>query len=99
MTGEDRNAVSETKIALIELDPERLALEMLEPAMPQEAVPVLADPGSDRRLAQVAPGFLALDPLEPLGFLFAALVQTQTGSRSRSRDRPLGYTQPSRPPS
>jgi hypothetical protein len=37
---------------------------------------MLADPGSDSRLSQVAPGLLALDPLETLSFFLTALMQT-----------------------
>ena len=70
----------QTEITMIELDPERLTLEVLEPAMSQEATPVLADPRPDGRLAQVTPRLLAFDPLELQGFFFGALLETHTTS-------------------
>ena len=89
----------EPEIALIELDPERIALEVLEPAVSQEAVPVLADPGADGCLTQVMPGFLTFDPLELQGFFFCALVETHAASGRVIHDRILCYdTQTSRPP-
>ena len=66
----------EPEIALIELDPERLALKVLEPAVSQEPVPVLADPHANGHLAQVMPCLFTFDPLELQGFFFSALVQT-----------------------
>src|SRR5262245_60163379 len=72
-------APQQPEVPLVQLDPERLTLEMLQPSMPEEAIPVLADPGPDGRLTQVPAGLLALDPLEPLGLFLTALVQTQPG--------------------
>ena len=67
---------------MIELDPERLALKVFEPAVSQKPTPVLADPHPDGHLTQVAPGFLTLDPLVTQGFFFSALVKTHaTGGR------------------
>src|SRR5206468_1052121 len=58
----------------VELDPEALALKVLDPPRPQVAGPVLLHPPPDRPLAQIVTGLLALDPLVPVLFLQAFLV-------------------------
>ena len=78
---EDWKAVRRSPKSLrIEFDPERLALKMLQPAMSQEATPVLADPRSDRQLTQVVPGFLTFNPFELQCFFFGALMEAHTTS-------------------
>ena len=89
----------EAEIVMIELDPERLALKMLEPAVPQEASPVLADPRADGRLTQIMPGFLTFNPFELQCFFFGALMETHTTSGRVVHDGYRVYdTQTSRPP-
>ena len=68
------------EISMIELDPEGLALEMLQPAMSQKSAPVLADPRADGSLTQIMPCLLAFDPFVLQGFFFGALMQTHTTS-------------------
>src|SRR5438477_6210904 len=67
-------ALQQAEVAAVQLDPEALALEVLDPAGAQEAPPVTADPVPDGRFAQVVAGFLALNPLELLRFLLAVHV-------------------------
>jgi len=66
---------------MIEFDPERPTLKVLEPTIPEEPVPMLADPTADGPLAQVSSGLLALDPLVTLGFDRATVVNAETGTR------------------
>jgi hypothetical protein len=63
------------KVGLLKFEPESLALKVLDPALPQEPIPVLADPKPDCLLAQVPPGFLALNPLESMRFLLTTSLQ------------------------
>jgi hypothetical protein len=74
-------SLQEPEIIVVEFDPERPTLKVLEPAVPQEPVPVLADPTADGPLAQVASGLLALDPLVALGFDRATVVNAETSTR------------------
>jgi hypothetical protein len=59
---------------------------MFEPAVPQKSIPVLADPPANGRLAQVAAGLLALNPLEPLRFLFAASMKAHPAFGGKRRN-------------
>ncbi len=52
--------------------------------MPQESIPVPPDPSPDGCFAQVATGFLAFDPLEPLRLFLAALVETHPSRSGES---------------
>src|SRR5205823_10679693 len=61
--------LEEAEVAAVEFNPEAFALQVFQPACPQVAPPVTLHPAADGRLAQIAPGFLALDPLELEGFL------------------------------
>ncbi len=75
----------QSEIALVELDPERLALEMFEPAMSQEPIPVLADPPANGRLTQIAAGLFTFDPLVPLRFFFPTSMETHPGFGGKLR--------------
>src|SRR4051812_30240059 len=59
--------LQQAEVSPIQFDPVDAALQVLDPASPQEADPVVPDPVADGRLAQVLPGLLALDPLVALG--------------------------------
>ena len=48
---------------------------MLEPAVTEEAIPVLADPDPDRMIAQVLAFLLAQDPLEALRLFLPTSLQ------------------------
>src|SRR3954452_19691885 len=54
--------LQQAEVPPIQLDPEDAALQVLDPAPPQEAEPVVADPVAEGGLAQVVPGLLTLDP-------------------------------------
>src|SRR4051812_21293222 len=56
-------ALQEAEVAAVEFDPEAAALEVLQPAGPQVAPPVILHPAADGTFAEVVAGFLALDPL------------------------------------
>ena len=45
---------------------------MLEPAVAEKSIPVLANPEPDRMIAQISPFLLTLNPLEALGLLLTA---------------------------
>src|SRR5262249_20015109 len=62
-------ALEQAEVAAVQLDPEAFTLQVLQPAGPQVAPPVTLHPASDGRLAEVAAGLLALDPLETEGLL------------------------------
>src|SRR5438270_2125905 len=62
------------EVAAVELDPERLALKMFQPAGSQITAPVLLDPLADRRFTEVLARLLALDPLVAIFFALAVLV-------------------------
>jgi hypothetical protein len=66
------------EIALIQLDPKRLTLKVLEPSMSQKPIPVLTDPHAYGHLAKITPCLLTLDPLELQGFFLPALVKALT---------------------
>lgn len=66
--------LQQTKIASIQFHPEAFALEMLEPAGPQIAPPVIANPATNGSLTEVTAGFFTFDPFEALSLNFAVLV-------------------------
>src|SRR5262249_25181732 len=80
-------ALKQPVVVLVKLDPERSALQVLNPPGPQEAIPVFAHPATDRRLAEVATRPHALDPLELLRFFLAAAMDTLTDIRTNRRRR------------
>jgi hypothetical protein len=47
---------------------------MIKPALPQETVPVVADPRLDGYLTHIVPGFFTAIPLELQRFFFGALM-------------------------
>ena len=67
-------ALEQAEVAAVQLDPEAFALQVLQPAGPEVAPPVTLHPAADGGLAQIAAGFLALDPLEAQRFLLAVDV-------------------------
>src|SRR5262249_35023617 len=75
-------ALQQAEVAAVELDPEPLALEVLQPAGSQVAPPVVLHPPADGRLAQVAAGLLALDPLVAQRLLLAVDVDAGLFHRS-----------------
>jgi hypothetical protein len=90
--GVDRGRVPEfplkqTEILLLEFDPEGLTLKMLHPSVPEEPVPVLADPLLDRLVSQVPALLLAENPLETLGLLLPTLLQAQLSFGKHLEDR------------
>ena len=66
-----------TEILFLKFNPAGLALEMLEPPVPEKAVPVLAEPLSDCMVTQVPARLLAQNPLVSLGF-FDRIVASST---------------------
>src|SRR5258708_3053434 len=67
----DKTFFEKSEVAAVKLDPKALALEVLQPASPQIAPPMLLHPDADRRLSQIAAGLFAFDPLVAKGFLLA----------------------------
>src|SRR5207237_1128014 len=61
----------QAEVAAVQLDPELVAPEVLQPAGTQEATPVQPRPAAEGRLAQVEAGPLALDPLVAEGLPLA----------------------------
>jgi hypothetical protein len=70
----DELLLEKPEIATIELNPKAFALQMFQPARTQIAPPMTLDPATYRRFAEIAPGFLAFDPLVTQGFLLALNV-------------------------
>ncbi len=67
--------VKQSKVFFLKLDPARLPLEMLDPALAEKAVPVLENLQLDRLVPQIPPFLLALNPLETLGFFLTTTLQ------------------------
>src|SRR5262249_32630650 len=67
--------LEQPEITTIQLKPDFLPLQVLAPACPQVAVPVIFDPMEKSRLAQIAPRLLAQDPFMTLGFLATFLIK------------------------
>ena len=80
-------SLKQAEVLAIELDPERLTLQVLEPPLTQEPVPVLDDPKPDRVIPQVLPLFLTLDPFEALGLLFPTPLETHLVVGEQRQDR------------
>src|SRR5262249_33481680 len=51
------------EVALLQLDPKSFALQVFEPTMSQETIPVLANPHANRHVAQVMACLFTFDPL------------------------------------
>src|ERR1043166_1150319 len=66
--------LEEAEVTAVQLDPEAFALQVFEPAGPEVAGPVLADPLADRGFAEVMAGLLALDPAVLFFLALAVLV-------------------------
>jgi hypothetical protein len=68
-------SLEQSEIFFLKLDPARLALEMLDPPLAEEPVPMLENPELDRVVPQVPSFPLALNPLEALGFFPTITLQ------------------------
>src|SRR6266511_5416803 len=66
--------LQQAEVPAVEFDPEALALQMLQPAGAQVAPPVTLDPATDRCLAEIVAGALALDAFVAKCFLLAVHV-------------------------
>jgi hypothetical protein len=75
------------EIASVELDPEGLTSEMLNPAMSKKLGPVPHNPRSDGGIAEITPGFFAFDPLVPVCLFRAPLVKTRPPVELRFGER------------
>src|SRR5438045_1945530 len=62
-------SLQQAEIAAVEFDPEAFAVQVLQPAGPEIAPPVILHPAPYGGFAQIAAGLLALDPLEAVGLL------------------------------
>jgi hypothetical protein len=71
-----KGSSQKSKVTLIELNPERPALEMLEPAMSQKATPMVADPAANGGLTEIASRLLTFDPLITLSLFLPTTMET-----------------------
>ncbi|WP_435006289.1 hypothetical protein P12x_003892 [Tundrisphaera lichenicola] len=73
-------SLEQPEIVVIKFDPEGSTFQMFEPLLPEKAVPVLADPASDRPFSEISPRFLTLNPLVPLGLYGSSVVDAQSNA-------------------
>ncbi len=68
--------------------------------MPQESIPMLANPAANRCLAQVAPGLFTFDPLVSLRLPLPRNDEDSSGIRwEEEKLSKMNYTPASSPPS
>lgn len=83
-------SVEQAEVVVVKLDPERLALEVFEPAVAKKPVPMFANPLPYAPLADIVPRALTQNPFKFESFDFALRENTLAVQGSRPRD--LGRT-------